>query len=203
VVVEHAARRHHPVDDRLDGALERAVGGVLGDRQVDLVGDRQRDERLVRGERSRRAAHEAPPGVHVALLRGARVIPDLRLDRVAAPGVDARAVGEAADAVQAVGHEEAVEPDDQRPARRPQRRQRGEPPAPDVGQDLALPRPDRSRELRGDPEPKRLGRRRGSGHLGAQARVPGHLRARGGGEGEHARHGDRDGDAPQSHCARA
>ena len=136
--VELIARGDDAAHDRVERAGVGAVGRVRRDREVDLVGDRQRDDRRVAAERRRRLAHERLPGGHVALLLGRRVVADLGLDLEPLAAVLLGERGEAVDPRSAVGHEQAVEAHHERAPRRLERVQGVERLRRVLGRDLAL-----------------------------------------------------------------
>src|SRR5439155_19008126 len=90
------------LDQGVAGAVVRAVGGVLRDRQVDLVGHLDGDDARVRPEAVHDRADEPDPGRDVALLSRIRVVPELELGSVARGRALPRDVDEAADAGLAV-----------------------------------------------------------------------------------------------------
>ena len=114
----------HAGDERLRRALVGAVRGIRRERDVDLVGDLERDHRADAAEAPDHLAHVVAPGAQVALLARARVIAHLQLDQVAAPGEAASQPEVAPEGGLAVGPEEAVEAQHERPAGRAQARER-------------------------------------------------------------------------------
>jgi len=68
-----------PLDQRLLGFRVRAIGGVGRDRDVDLVGDRHRDQAAFGAEHVDDVAHIPLPGGDVADLAAGRVVSHLKL----------------------------------------------------------------------------------------------------------------------------